>query len=86
MRPAQAPKNALVLVPLVFSVNIWWANDDLLGMAGIVLRVVLATVAFVAASAAIYLLNDIADLESDRAHPRKRFRPVASGNLRYPSL
>ena len=81
MRPTQAPKNALVLVPLVFSVNIWWANDDLLGMAGIVARVVLATVAFVAASAAIYLLNDIADLESDRAHPRKRFRPVASGNL-----
>lgn len=79
LRPFQSPKNALVLVPLVFSVNLWWAPDDLFGMAQIISKGGLATAAFIAASAAIYLLNDIADLEADRVHPRKRRRPIASG-------
>ena len=36
---------------------------------------------FVAASACTYLLNDVVDAESDRLHPIKRMRPVASGQL-----
>lgn len=81
MRPLQAPKNGLVLVPLIFSVNIWFAVDDLGGMAEIVLRAVAATVAFALMSGAVYLINDLADIERDRAHPVKRRRAIASGDL-----
>ncbi len=81
MRPLQAPKNGLVLVPLFFSVNIWFNADDVTGMALIVLRSIVAAVAFTFLSGAIYLLNDIADVERDRAHPTKRGRPIASGAL-----
>ena len=81
MRPLQAPKNGLVLVPLIFSVNIWFAVDDLGGMAEIVLRAVGATVAFTLLSGAVYLINDLADVERDRVHPVKRRRAIASGDL-----
>jgi 4-hydroxybenzoate polyprenyltransferase len=42
---------------------------------------VLAFVVFCALSGTVYLLNDVADLERDRLHPRKRLRPIASGAL-----
>ena len=81
IRPLQAPKNGLVLVPLVFSVNIWFAIDDVTGMVEIVLRSVGAAAAFTLLSGAIYLINDLADIERDRAHPVKRRRAIASGDL-----
>lgn len=81
LRPLQAPKNGLVLVPLIFSVNIWFAVDDFAGMTEIVLRAIGATVAFTLLSGAVYLINDLADVERDRAHPVKRRRAIASGDL-----
>ncbi len=81
MRPMQAPKNGLVLVPLVFSVNIWFGVDDFGGMLEIVMRGVGAAVAFTLLSGAVYLLNDLVDVERDRAHPVKRHRAIASGDL-----
>lgn len=81
IRPLQAPKNGLVLVPLIFSVNIWFAVDDVTGMIEIVLRSVGAAVAFTLLSGAVYLINDLADVERDRAHPVKRNRAIASGDL-----
>ena len=81
LRPLQAPKNGLVLVPLVFSVNIWFALDDWTGMVEIVARAIGATVAFTLLSSAVYLINDLADVERDRAHPVKRRRAIASGDL-----
>jgi len=78
MRPTQWTKNVLVLAALVFaagdrSQQLDWTN--LLGTA------LLAAFAFCLASSAIYLLNDIRDVEHDRAHPVKKFRPIASGQL-----
>ena len=81
MRPLQAPKNGLVLVPLIFSVNIWFAVDDVSGMFEIVLRAFGATIAFTLLSGAIYLINDLSDVERDRVHPVKRRRAIASGDL-----
>ena len=81
MRPLQAPKNGLVLVPLIFSVNVWFAVDDFSGMFEIVLRAVGAAVAFTLLSGAVYLINDLVDIERDRAHPVKRRRAIASGDL-----
>jgi len=66
-------KNALVLVPLVLAHR--------LGDPGAVASALLATVAFCAAASSIYLINDLIDLPSDRRHPRKRERPLASGRL-----
>ena len=40
-----------------------------------------AAAAFGCASVAVYFINDVADAERDRSHPRKRYRPVAAGDL-----
>src|SRR5439155_3639532 len=48
---------------------------------GPVVQSVLAFVIFCGLSGTVYLLNDVADLERDRLHPRKRLRPLASGAL-----
>jgi decaprenyl-phosphate phosphoribosyltransferase len=73
MRPRQWVKNVLVLTaPL--------AGGRILEPA--VLRgCLLAFVSFCLISATVYLINDVRDVEEDRLHPRKRFRPVAAGEL-----
>jgi decaprenyl-phosphate phosphoribosyltransferase len=72
-RPRQWPKNLLVIAaPL--------AGGDL-GRPGDLARVAMAAVAFGLASVAVYAANDVADAERDRAHPVKRSRPVAAGEL-----
>jgi len=71
LRPRQWYKNLLVLVPLLFSGN--------LGTTSMWPRVGATFVAFCALSGAVYAGNDVVDAERDRAHPRKRQRPVASG-------
>jgi decaprenyl-phosphate phosphoribosyltransferase len=73
MRPHQWVKNAFVLAPLVFSQNLTSGHLLLRGFG--------AFVAFCLGSGAIYLLNDLMDRESDREHPVKRERPIASGQL-----
>ena len=73
LRPHQWVKNLFVLAPLVFAKR---ADDvDLLIHAG------LAFLLFSLLSGCVYLLNDIVDVESDRAHPTKRHRPIPAGRL-----
>lgn len=72
-RPKQWVKNVLVLaVPL--------AAGELLD-AQVLLDTLLAGLAFCLLSSAVYLVNDSADVEADRRHPRKRHRPIAAGEL-----
>ncbi len=73
LRIHQWSKNAFVLAALVYSHH--------LGDAPQVHRAALAFLAFCLASSAGYLVNDLEDRESDRLHPRKRLRPIASGRL-----
>ena len=77
VRPRQWTKNLLVFAgPLfAFSTNqaVW-------------LRAVEALIAFCFISSAIYLLNDCLDVEADRAHPSKRYRPIAAGLLSVPAV
>ena len=80
-RPLQWSKNLLVFLPLFFSVNQAWSLDDFDGAMSLALRAAGAFVIFVGLSASVYLLNDCVDVERDRAHPKKRSRPVASGRL-----
>ncbi len=73
LRPKHWIKNVFVFAPLFFSGR---ATDiDAL------LSVAIVFFGFNAAASAIYLLNDISDVERDRIHPDKRHRPIASGKL-----
>lgn len=72
-RPRQWVKNALVFVPLVSSASFYSASA--------VERTLFAAAAFSLLSSAIYLVNDLADRDYDRAHPVKKLRPIASGAL-----
>jgi 4-hydroxybenzoate polyprenyltransferase/phosphoserine phosphatase len=73
LRPHQWAKNALLFVPLLAAHRL--SNASALGSA------VLALLAFCACASSVYILNDLLDLEADRAHPRKSKRPFASGAL-----
>ena len=74
LRPQQWIKNLFVFAPLIFSQNV--LNRAL------VLRAGLAFLAFCLISSAVYLLNDLRDIEEDRQHPLKVQRPLASGRLK----
>ncbi|MDS9468640.1 UbiA family prenyltransferase [Paracoccus sp. MBLB3053] len=71
MRPHQWSKNFLVLLPAL-------AAHDLSALG----PALIAMLIFCFVASSVYLLNDLIDLPSDRAHPRKRLRPFASGALK----
>nr|WP_305083549.1 MULTISPECIES: decaprenyl-phosphate phosphoribosyltransferase [Corynebacterium] len=74
LRPKQWVKNVLVLAaPLAAGTEAWTSRTAL--------DVLLAFVVFCFGASSIYLVNDARDVESDREHPTKRFRPIASGML-----
>lgn len=73
LRPHQWSKNALVLLPALLAPGL--PRLDLLGQGA------LGAVAFSLCASAGYVLNDLLDLEADRAHPTKCSRPFASGAL-----
>lgn len=75
-RPRQWPKNLLVFAAPLAGAT--WGRPD-----GAFYALV-AALAFCCASVAVYFINDVADAERDRRHPRKRFRPVAAGDLPRP--
>ena len=71
MRPRQWSKNLLVASAPLAAGRL---ND-----VDVATATLAAVVCFCAASSAVYLFNDVRDLEADRLHPRKRHRPVAAG-------
>jgi 4-hydroxybenzoate polyprenyltransferase len=73
MRPRQWSKNLLLFAGVVFAAKV---GDPLRWV-----EACTAFLAYCAASSAAYLVNDVVDVERDRAHPFKRRRPVASGEL-----
>ena len=73
MRPRQWAKNIFVFAALVFDKQLLIPNSFLRTLAGFVL--------FCVISSAVYIFNDLADVEADREHPEKRNRPIASGRL-----
>jgi 4-hydroxybenzoate polyprenyltransferase len=76
MRPKQWVKNGFVFVALVFDHKLTNSRYLLATTTGFVLLCLI--------SSTVYLINDLADIESDRAHPRKRNRPLPSGQLAVP--
>jgi 4-hydroxybenzoate polyprenyltransferase/phosphoserine phosphatase len=72
-RPYQWVKNLLVFVPLI--------TAHKFNSLPLISQTFCAFIAFSFVASSGYLINDLSDLNSDRSHPRKRFRPLASGQL-----
>lgn len=73
MRPKQWTKNGFVFFALVFDKQLFHRDAFVRTLEGFFL--------FCLISSTVYLFNDIADVESDRQHPEKKYRPIASGAL-----
>jgi 4-hydroxybenzoate polyprenyltransferase len=73
LRPHQWTKNLILFAALGMSKHLFEREPFL--------RAALAFVLFCGVSGTVYLLNDLADVERDRLHPRKRLRPLASGQI-----
>lgn len=71
LRVEQWVKNLFVFIPLFFSGSV--TNSDLF------LKSVFAFFVFSFTASSIYIINDYSDIESDRKHPEKKMRPLASG-------
>ena len=81
LRPKQWTKNLIILLPLAFTLNLYWDFAHRASAVDFLGRSLLAVVFFSLLSSGVYLVNDIADLESDRNHPTKRLRPLAAGAI-----
>ncbi len=77
MRPKQWTKNAFVFAALIFALG----DQHQQVCAGSILLTIMAAAAFCLLSSSIYLFNDLRDLEKDRNHPTKKFRPLAAGEI-----
>jgi len=73
LRPHQWTKNVLLLAALVFDVKLFNPYYVVRALGGLLL--------FSLASGAVYIFNDLVDLEKDRHHPSKRHRPLPAGEL-----
>ncbi len=73
MRPHQYIKNIFIFIPLFFALKITDAS--------LVLNAFIAFFAFSLSASSVYILNDYFDIEADREHPKKRFRPLASKEI-----
>jgi 4-hydroxybenzoate polyprenyltransferase len=73
MRPRQWPKNVFVFVALFFDGQVTNITS--------LLHTILAFILLCLMSSAVYLMNDLVDIESDRRHPTKKFRPLPAGEL-----
>ena len=81
LRPNQWTKNALVFAAFVFALGdrtqeIGWLS---------LWKALVAAGLFCMLSSSVYLINDIRDIELDKAHPKKRFRPIAAGQVPVPA-
>jgi len=73
MRPKQWFKNVFVFAPLIF--------DEKLFSLHYLARTVAGFVLLCLTSGTVYIINDLVDIEKDRNHPKKRYRPLAAGEL-----
>ncbi|MFW5999004.1 MAG: decaprenyl-phosphate phosphoribosyltransferase [Halanaerobiaceae bacterium] len=73
MRPGQWTKNLLIFAGIIFSENFF--NIPLL------IDTIIGFFVFSLVSGSVYLVNDINDMEADKKHPTKRFRPLPSGRI-----
>ena len=73
MRPRQYAKNAFIFAPLFFDRQLFNKQAVILTLLGFITLCIL--------SSGVYVLNDIVDVDADRNHPQKKYRPIASGKI-----
>ena len=73
LRPKNYIKNFLLLLPVVFSENLFETE--------LISSIVFSFIAFCALSSAVYVFNDLCDRNKDKTHPLKSKRPIASGEV-----
>ncbi|MBR6089234.1 MAG: decaprenyl-phosphate phosphoribosyltransferase [Anaerolineaceae bacterium] len=73
MRPRQYAKNVFIFAPLFFDKQLFEPHSLLVTCLGFFTLCIL--------SSGIYVLNDIVDVDADRNHPQKKYRPIASGKI-----
>src|SRR5262245_23066871 len=73
LRPRQWIKNFFILAPPIFSRRAMDPESQV--------RAVTAFAVFCLLASGVYLFNDVIDQDSDRAHPTKRYRPIAAGTI-----
>src|SRR5215470_4642942 len=73
LRPKQWTKNLIAYAPLLFATKIHEGNLFALAT--------LCVLALCLVSGGVYILNDVLDVEADKLHPKKRLRPIASGQV-----
>lgn len=76
-RVSQWIKNIFVLVPLVYSKHLFQQNFYMPALLGLFV--------FCLISSVVYIINDIVDVEADRMHPVKKYRPLATGSIKVSS-
>jgi len=80
LRPKQWIKNGILFLPMAFTLNEYWRPFSPEMWRYLALSL-LAFLVFCLLSGAVYLVNDVVDIEKDRLHPTKRLRPIASGAI-----
>jgi decaprenyl-phosphate phosphoribosyltransferase len=86
IRPHQWVKNLFVLAPMFFHKDVFVTGPNGVPALNLIVtgRAFFATLVFCLLAGAVYTINDLADVESDRVHPVKRERPIASGAVPEP--
>lgn len=81
MRPRQWTKNLIIFIPFVFTLREYWQpfSPEMYRLFAITAA---AFILFCMFSGIVYLVNDLVDIDKDRRHPTKQFRPLASGALK----
>lgn len=73
MRPRQYAKNVFIFAPLFFDRRLFDPHALLVTFLGFITLCILCS--------GVYVLNDIVDVDADRAHPQKKYRPIAAGKI-----
>ncbi len=81
LRPKQWTKNLIVYFALFFTINETWNASDMSDLIDMFIKASVTFLLFCVLSSGIYIINDLFDAESDRHHPIKKMRPIASGKL-----
>ena len=80
-RPSQWIKNFVIYLAFFFSVGQAWAPHEITSAVSLLGKISVAFLLFCVLTGSVYIVNDVADIDRDKSHPIKRFRPIASGNL-----